>query len=157
MTTIETIRQEIERRKVQYYEREMKAWDDNGEYGDEDCYFYQGKRKACEGLLSFLDTLSEEPDKSLEEEVKNYFQGYWPGTETVEQCNTDLHFTPQAIIRLARHFAKWQKEQMLKDAVEGYVNYYEDGGGILMAEAQVGCPYHNGDKVRIIIVKAEEK
>lgn len=51
----------------------------------------------------------------IEEEIKDYFQGYWPGTETVEQCNTDLHFTPPAIIRLARHFAKWQKEQMMKD------------------------------------------
>ena len=52
--------------------------------------------------------------------------------------------------------AKWQKEQMMKEAVEGYVNYYEDSGGILMAEAQVGCPYHNGDKVRIIIIKEEK-
>lgn len=49
------------------------------------------------------------------------------------------------------------KEQMMKGAVEGYVNYYEDSGGILMAEAQVGCPYHNGDKVRIIIVKEGEE
>lgn len=48
------------------------------------------------------------------------------------------------------------KEQMMKEAVEGYVNYYEDSGGILMAEAQVGCPYHNGDRVRIIIVKEEK-
>ena len=69
-------------------------------------------------ILAWLDTLSEEPDKSLEEEVKNYFQGYWPGTETVEQCNTDLHFTPPAIIRFARHFAEWQKSQMMKEAVD---------------------------------------
>lgn len=46
-----------------------------------------------------------------------------------------------------------QREQMMDEAVEGYVNYYEDSGGILMAEAQVGYPYHNGDKVRFIIVK----
>ena len=51
--------------------------------------------------------------------------------------------------------AEWMRERMMKDAVEGYVNYYEDSGGILMAEAQVGCPYHNGDKVRIIIVKED--
>lgn len=51
--------------------------------------------------------------------------------------------------------AEWQKTQMMKEAVEGYVNYYEDSGGILMAEAQVGCPYHTGDKVRIIIVKED--
>ena len=51
--------------------------------------------------------------------------------------------------------AKWDRSQMMKEAVEGYVNYYEDSGGILIAEAQVGCPYHNGDKVRIIIVKED--
>ena len=49
-----------------------------------------------------------------------------------------------------------EREDMLKDAVEGYVNYYEDSGGILMAEAQVGCPYHSGDKIRIVVLKAEE-
>ena len=48
-----------------------------------------------------------------------------------------------------------ERQDMMKGAVEGYVNYYEDSGGILMAEAQVGCPYHNGDKVRIIIVKED--
>ena len=47
------------------------------------------------------------------------------------------------------------KEKMMEEAVEGYVNYYEDSGGILMAEAQVGCPYHNGDKVKIIVIKEE--
>ena len=60
-------------------------------------------------------------------------------------------------LQIARHFAEWQKSQMLKDAVEGYVNYYDDSGGILMAEAQVGCPYHNGDKVKIIIVKEDKQ
>lgn len=52
--------------------------------------------------------------EELEEEVKNYFQGYFPGTETAEQCNTDLHFTPPAIIRLARHFAQWGVEHLKK-------------------------------------------
>ena len=50
-----------------------------------------------------------------------------------------------------------QKDQMMKDAVEGYVNYYKDSGGILMAEAQVSCPHHNGQKVRIVVLKAEEE
>ena len=49
----------------------------------------------------------EEPSKELEEEIRNYFEGYWPGMETAEQCNTDLHFTPSAILRFARHFAEW--------------------------------------------------
>lgn len=49
------------------------------------------------------------------------------------------------------------KRQMMKDAVEGYVNYYEDGSGKLMAEAQVGCPYHSGDKVKIVIIPNKEE
>lgn len=64
----------------------------------------------------------------------------------------------QAIAKYAfKRGAEWQKSQMLKDAVEGFVNYYEDSGGKLMAEAQVGCPYHFGDRVKIIIVKEDEQ
>lgn len=98
---------------------------------------------------------SKEPDKSLEEEVKNYFQGYWPGTETVEQCNTDLHFTPPAIIRLASHFAEWQKEQMLKDAVEGCVTTNLANRPVIYLDQLQG--YQFGDKVRIIVLKDESK
>lgn len=58
------------------------------------------------------DSLPEEPlippnSVGLEKEIDNYFEGLWPGTETAEQCNTDLHFTPPAIMRLASHFAEW--------------------------------------------------
>ena len=67
------------------------------------------------------------------------------------------HFYYPSVKDAFKAGAEWQKSQMLKDAVEGYVNYYEDSGGILMAEAQVGCPYHNGDKVRIIVIKNESK
>lgn len=152
----------------------------------------KGKRKTKIALPDrVVDTLSEEPDKELEEEVKNYFQGYWPGTETAEQCNADLHFTPPAIIRLARHFAEWQKkqdlaeiaqsksplsvayanrcfengkqamkEQMLKDAVEGKIYGYGDGSYELVA-SWLDMPenpiYKDGDKVRIIVLKAEEE
>ena len=99
-----------------------------------------------------------EPDKSLEEEVKNYFQGYWPGTETAEQCNTDLHFTPPAIMRLARHFAKWQKQQMLKDAEPAEIGYFNQRGlSILTEKAIERMPVSEGDKVKIIIVKEDEK
>ena len=98
MDKIEKIRAEIE--------RQIKKYRNDG-FG---CH-----ANSLEKLLDFIDTLSEEPDKSLEEEVKNYFQGYWPGTETAEQCNTDLHFTPLAILRLARHFAQWGAEHAKKD------------------------------------------
>lgn len=66
-------------------------------------------REKFDTLLSFLSVLEKECEKpttadGLERAVVDYFEGYWPGMETAEQCNTDLHFTPPAIMRLARHF-----------------------------------------------------
>lgn len=107
----------------------------------------------------------EQPVEGLEEEMDEMW---------LEYCE-DVDYLVYASI--ARHFAEWGMNQcplpedttiflkgvaegkrlMMEEAVEGYVNYYEDAGGILMAEAQVGCPYHNGDKVKIIIVKENEK
>lgn len=144
-----------------------------------------GYDDAFGDLLSIIDSLqqeqADEPDKSLEEEIKNYFQGYWPGTETAEQCNTDLHFTPLAILRLARHFAEWQKEQddnllniaymdglqrgkeaereqMMKDAVEGTM--YEEPGGTTFLDCLISFPkgmFNHEEKIKIIVVKEDEK
>lgn len=79
---------------------------------ESDDYYEYAKSDIIDLINSLQQEQPEEPDKSLEEEVKNYFQGYWPGTETAEQCNADLHFTPPAIIRLARHFAEWGAEHL---------------------------------------------
>jgi predicted restriction endonuclease len=56
-------------------------------------------------VIELIDTLSkEQTDVDLEKEVEEYFQGYWPGMETAEQCNTDLHFTPPSIMRMIEYF-----------------------------------------------------
>ena len=143
------LKAEIDRR-YQEYRAKMKT---------EDFTYYEGMADALDLFEQFLDTLSEEPvSEDLEEEVKNYFEGYWPGTDTPEQCNTDLHFTPPAILRLARHFSEWQKEQMMKGAVEGVIidSGFDDG----IAFVTMNIPdrrYDRGDKVRIIVLKAEEE
>lgn len=102
MGKIEKIRAEIERQMKFYDEKEMKAWDDS-EQGDEDALWYQGHRKMCAKLLTFLDTLSEESDKSLDEEIRRYYR---------EECSSDDEPTTEEI---ARHFAEWQEEQFEKN------------------------------------------
>ena len=54
--------------------------------------------------------------------------------------------------------ANWQKEQMMKEAVEADVNTYGDlVAGKSWAEFVVEIPTENlGDKVKIIIVKSDE-
>lgn len=103
----------------------------NGVYERDSDTYYQGKAVAYQETLSLIDSLQQEqtltdcnelqePEVDLEKEVEKYFQGLWPGMETAEQCNTDMHFTPPAIMRLARHFANWQKEQMIRIAKNRY-------------------------------------
>ena len=187
MSKIEKIRAEIERQMKFYDEKEMKAWDDS-EQGDEDALWYQGHRKMCAKLLTFLDTLpdennpepynpvydedylnekitkatkswegvdvnkmlaecrgyEEEPDKSLEEEIRRYLR---------EECSSD---DEPATSETARHFAEWQKAQMLKDAVEGKV-YFQMGGIKRVKSDDFENPdIHLGDKVKLIIVKEDK-
>ena len=92
MNTIEQIKAEVERRIKEDYSS-----------GDERDETAQG---VCASLLSFLDTLKEQPVcEGLEEEIYNY-------------ANTIAEGTPlfEIIPQTARHFAKWQKEQMMMRA-----------------------------------------
>lgn len=118
---------------------------------------------------------SEQPVEGLEKEVDEYVKKQW-------DMLTSTDSTKSIVRRIARHFAEWQKKlddletadllaiahlqgmeqqkaKMMEKAVEGYVGYYEDNlnSGILVAEAEVGRDYHNGDKVRVIVIKEDEK
>ena len=56
---------------------------------------------------------------------------------------------------IARHFAKWQKQQMMKDAVEGYVSLCHDypyrRSIVAIEDGLTKLEY--AEKIRIIIVK----
>lgn len=125
MSNIEKIRAEIERRIT-------------------DNTF--GAKLELIDILAWLDTLSEEPDKSLEEAAKEYVK--------------DIPTFKDSCLMKAAFEDGWlcSKEQMLKDAVEADVNTYEDlVAGKRWAEFVVRMPTSNlGDKVRIVILKAEE-
>lgn len=58
---------------------------------------------ACEMYGKWKIVKQEQPEVDLEKEIQKYFQGHWPGMETPEQCNTDMHFTPPAIMRLVKY------------------------------------------------------
>lgn len=222
MTNIEKIRAEIERLKHQAEEAKME-WVNEGYNQNafaEDC-----RISSFDKLLAFIDTLSEEPDKSMEEAAAKHIRrvvdivghpGWdwttqditeafiagakwdakhlrdttkmiepdkcenipkdlkeaaedfvWEVMENDEDGISDLcrKLRPTSKISdyydaLAEFFkagAKWQKSQMLKDAVEGevylYHSYNRDATAIL-----VDIPKENlGDKVRIVVLKAEEE
>lgn len=80
------LRAEIERQMKYYDEKEIKAWDDS-EQGDEDALWYQGHRKMCAKLLSFLDTL-EEPVTDCHDfdSLFDEFCDAHPDGMTLEEC-----------------------------------------------------------------------
>lgn len=109
--------------------------------------------KACRvselsSLKRFLDTLSEEPDKSLEEAAKQ-FVGYDMDTDDLRDYEVGI----QAFIA----GSKWQKEQMLKDAVEGTLGYGPHLQRPIIMLEEVPTIWDGGCKpVRIVVLKAEE-
>ena len=100
-------------------------------------------------LYTFSDTLSEEPDKSLEEEMDKFF-------ETMPVLEHENIFE-DTFKNIARHFAEWQKEQMLKEAVEGVVYRYESYQRIATAIVVDINRELLGNKVRIIVLPKEEE
>ena len=71
MDKIALIKAEIERLK-KYAEESKKEWINEGYTQNafaEDC-----RITSFDGLLSFIDTLSEEPDKDLEEAAEEYIK-----------------------------------------------------------------------------------
>ena len=84
---------------------------------------------------------------SLEEAAKEYAEGpecTWVGTTALEEA--------------FKVGARWQKQQMLKDAEPAEIGYFNQRGlSILTEKAIERMPVSEGDKVRIIIVKEEEK
>lgn len=158
MDKIEKIRQEIE-----------MLYDGEAPKHDQQCDFSDGYFTGLSVISNFLDTLSEEPDKSLEEAAEISFDEAGALTEDYRDFlakglteNKPRPIGPHWFCEYAKNRfivgAKWQKEQMMKDAVEGevIVPIYE-GDDIWSAEIEIPGRYEIGDKVRIVVLKEEEE
>lgn len=121
-------------------------------------------------VLSFLDTLSEEPDKSLEEAARRYAIPTY--MKDVDENFLDEYPYDPVAEKAFKAGVEWKESQMLKDAVEGeicgrvydHINVrFADGvckhlepKNISHIPADVS-KYNIGDKVRIVVLKAEEE
>lgn len=139
MTDKEKIRQEIERRREKY--RTSRDFID------------AIRCTTCTEILSFIDSLPEEKkpireyvsvSENLEKEIKDIQQDY---KENGCNFDGDIDF-------IARHFANWQKELMMKDAVDAEASYTMSVPSILIS-LPIGIKV--SDKVKVIIIKQENK
>ena len=139
---VEKIRKEIERRKKEY------------------CNGLDAVTELYDSLLSFIDSLQEEPvSEELEEELTNYFNKF----KGLESSNWNwridsVNIHSGGLLDFARHFVEWQKQKMMKDAIEREVK--EDAGGYPFIEATELYDYENdkplakaGDKIKVVFIK----
>lgn len=76
-----------------------------------------GFQLACDDVIAFIDSLPEEPlSKDLEREI-----GLYTTHSLLKKRNHDTgvyHLTQKDCDDIARYFAEWQKQQMIKKVVE---------------------------------------
>lgn len=188
MTDKEKIKAEIERRKNQFVSQAESFHKIGME--DKESY-YAALASNMNSLSCFLDTLEEEPvSNDLEAEFVLYLKHKFNIPQEGNTLKTNgWNPSPYNILDIAKHFAQWQKEQILGDdnkqyhrlrhetlkrlyeneaklelmvdnALEGYIEKYEQIGGhnylslkIPMLSKPDDCK--DGDKIKLIIIKEE--
>lgn len=102
------------------------------------------------------DTITEEHDEDLEEEFHRFLDEE-EGVPRMWHSDEQMEWGKD----IAHHFANWQKQQMMKDAVDAivhkglYSKYIKEQDSDALSKALEG--YNPCDKVKIIIIREEGK
>ena len=106
-------------------------------------------------MLKFADSMQEDPvSEDLEEEAEKYLEEHMDGGSATERSGFKTWGK-----YIARHFAAWQKQQMMKDAISCEVEWY-DGLYLNFTQETLDEVLSNkgieaGNKVKVIIVKED--
>lgn len=140
MTQIEQIKSEIERRM----KNNQQDATESGAGA-----FYEDRQ-----LLSFINTLpSEQPSEEFKEEFKEEFNNFCVHGD-IRNPNFEGPFGYDDIRKTAIHFANWQKEQMMKDAVYGLVCGHDDNSPAWIDLNLLNKPdVKVGEEIKLIIIK----
>ena len=147
---------EILRLRNEFYQK----WQDAPQY-DENRSAYKAKYEAFDKALELLTPSivdpqpedSRELDHSVtkisdqEEPVNENLEEEWKRYITSEEYLKDI----PGGLPVARHFANWQKQQMMKAAVEGQITLNEMGDPCVMLPSG----FNAGDEVKLIVLKEE--
>jgi hypothetical protein len=120
--------------------------------------FYAAKADEDREILSFMDSLPDEhADEDLEKASEEYAYINWQSDEYHDGASAGLPF--DAIGHTQKCFkdgANWQKQQIMKEAVEAHIIMthvtQESVVPTLSAVIFDERKYHEGDKVKVIII-----
>ena len=146
MTDKEKILAEIERLYNQSLADENRQADRGLERAANVSY---GKSIACKELLSFINTLPKEPvSEDLEDAAIKYADENTEDPTEMNEYDSEYFDWHDYCERVYKAGAQWQKEQMMKDAVDATLAKTE--GMIWIDNTKA---YNKGDKVKVIIIK----
>jgi hypothetical protein len=139
---------EIERLRINY-----------GCFSEYDMGFSEGRSSAFDEVLSFLDTLEvkevqEEPvSNDLEAEFVLYLKHKFNIPQEGHKLKTNgWSPSPYDLLDIAKHFAQWQKEQLMKNAVEAVIHPYD---AEVWVDKDLLSIYDDCQRVKLIIIKEE--
>ena len=144
MDKTQIIKQEIERR----FDDNMKASEQYTENSKSRALFTPAAKEDYD-LLAFIDSIPEEPaSEDLDDAARDY------SLVIFRQNGVDMECVGSDSVSAFKAGAEWQKQQMMKDAVEGLVCGHNDNTPAWIDLSIKNKPNVNvGNKVKIIIVK----
>ena len=83
-----------------------------------------GNITTLESLLQFIESIPEPASEDLEEEMIKWHKQHFNNKRDWHKTSGE-YLTRKSQLEIARHFAEWQKQQMMEDAVQAWVNTYE--------------------------------
>ena len=129
--------------KVQKIREEIERLKKNWQLGRSSEAKY--RVEMLEEISYLIDSMQEEPVSEDLEKVADQY------SESVESDYSNDMFDSHNIFEAVIYGAKWQKQQMMKDAVEAIVQTNSMSGNTVVVH--LDCKYKAGDKVKLIIIK----
>lgn len=135
------------------------------------CAYQQGLERGAREMAEWIE--SQLLKDNIEDELERFAyslphsaDGFWPkdidpkSVEARTKYGVRHAWSYEQVKKIARHFANWQKEQMMQKAVEATVCEMSEQHGRMVC-AWFGCKteeyYDLDDKVKVILIKEEEK
>lgn len=139
---VEKVKEEIES-----YKESMKGLEPHSD-------FRRGQITAYNQIMQFIDSLPEEHvSEDLDREI-----GYYTTSKLLGKRNHSTgvyHLTQKECDNIARHFAEWQRKQMMKDALSGQIYRSHDGDVKILAVKGNTDKLYRGTDIKFIILKTE--
>ena len=148
--TVKDAYSEILRLRNEFYQK----WQETSQY-DDNRGAYKAKYEAFDKALELLtpSIMDSQPEETVSEDMEKAAKVY-------EQTRNDLDVVSdnQMVERAFQAGAKWQRQQLMKKAIEGIVTTNIDGWinvmtGFIRPE-EAGANF--GNKVKLIIIKEDK-